>query len=183
MLAGGSTEERSLVHAIMISEKSIDSESEQSKYLFEAFPEQVTLDVKDGRLIVVYKSTFTVLWLSWDQCLKAGHKKALLDCMGSIEKGTYILPSNWIEVLSAAMSDDERREWHEGIRYTKNALQCVVGNVIYQSYARVRGGNMEYAGSPNFVRTWKVIDGPEIKDGFFGKPRPSRILAIGIYRA
>jgi len=180
MPTGGSTEERPLVRAIMISEKSIDSESEQSKYLFEAFPEQVTLDVKDGELIVVNKSTFSALWLSWDQCLKPGHKKALLACMGSIEEGTNILPSNWIEV---PVSDEERREWQDGIRYTRNALQCLVGNAIYQSCARVWGGNMEYADSPNFIRTWKVINGPEIKDGFFGKPRPSRILAIGIYRA
>jgi len=183
MPAGGSAEERPLVHAIIVSERPIDSESGQGRYLFEAFPEQVTLDVKDGRLIVVYKSTFSVLWLSWDQCLNAGHRKALLACMGSIEEGTHILPSNWIQQLSAAMSDDERREWQEGIRYTRNALECVVGNLIYQSCARAPGSNMDYADSPDFLRTWKVVDGPEVKDGLFGKLRPSRILAIGIHRA
>jgi len=182
MSVGKNVEERPLVHAIVISERPIDSEAEQSDYLFKAFPEQFTFDVADGRPVVAYKSTFTVRWLTWDQCLKPSHKKALLACIGGVEEGSHILPSNWIQ-LTAAVSDDERREWQEGIRYTRNALQGLVGNAIYQSCARTRGGNMDYADSPNFVRTWKVVDGPEIKDGLFGKPRPSRILAIGIFRA
>jgi len=39
----------------------------------------------------------------------------------------------------------------------------------------------EFATSTAFIRKWSVIDGPEVKEGFLGKRRPSKILAIGIY--
>jgi len=178
MPARDNTEKRSLVHAIVISEKPIDSESEQGRYLFEAFPEQVTLDVKDGQLRVVYKSTFSVLWLTYDKWVKPDHKNALMACIGSLEKGRNILPPDWTK-LSASISDDERRVWREGTRLTNKGLQFMIGGLLFQS----RGSDVRYATSPEFIRTWSIIDGPEVKEGPFGKPRPSRILAVSIYSA
>jgi hypothetical protein len=41
--------------------------------------------------------------------------------------------------------------------------------------------NAAFANSESFIRKWSVIDGPEVKEEFFGKTRRSKILAIGVY--
>ncbi|MEM2088458.1 MAG: hypothetical protein QXF52_07305 [Thermoproteota archaeon] len=41
--------------------------------------------------------------------------------------------------------------------------------------------NTAFANSDSFIRKWSVIDGPEAKEGVFGKPKRSKILAIGVY--
>ena len=175
MPTSGSVEERLLVHAIMISEKSIPR-AKQNEYLSKAFPDQVTLEVKDGELRMTYGSTFSVLWLTYDGWIKPKHRNAFLACVGNLEEGTHTIPSDW---TTQGISDDEFHEWMEGTRCTSKVLQRMIGDLLLSS----KGSDTSYAYSSEYVRTWSIIDGPEVKEGFFGKPRPSRILAVGIYHA
>jgi len=55
----------------------------------------------------------------------------------------------------------------------------MIGDLLLSS----KGSDTSYAYGSEYVRTWSIVDGPEVKEGFFGKPRPSRILAAGIYHA
>jgi len=95
----------------------------------------------------------TLTNLTYDQWVKPQFKDKWTSHIYSFDKGVRVLPPE--------------AEAH-------SILEYMMLNLIKEI-------RPEFATSTAFVRRWSVIDGPQVKEGFFGKSRPTKILAVGVY--
>lgn len=155
----GTPEEGTLIHAILVSEKRIDSQPDLSACLGLALPEQlVVISPEQFRL----RDSFNLTQFTYPQLVKSEYVPQLRSWLEKMEKGVHDLPCK----SDIDLSGDAKR----GHGLWPYIMSDWIGMI-----------SQEFATSKSYRRKWSVIDGPQVKEGFFGKPRRSKILVIGIY--
>jgi len=148
-----------LVHVVLVTEKRIESEPDLYAYIGLAFSEQlVPVSATSFKL----RDTFSCSQLTHEQWLKPKFTKSLRSWLEGVGKGVRDLPTK----SDINISEDLK----SGYGIFPTLMSDLVASI-----------NPTYATSTLFTRKWSVIDGPQVKEGLFGKPRPSKILAIGVY--
>ena len=150
---------KTLVQVVLVTEKRIESESGVWALVAIAFPEQlVPVTATSFKL----RDQCSCLQLTYDQWLKPDAEKAIRSWAKIAAKRVRDLPPRGDEKLS------------EDIKSDHGILPYFLLNLLEKI-------DPMYATSPSYTRKWNVIDGPQVKEGLFSKPRPSKILAIGVY--
>lgn len=156
-----------LVHAVLISKKRIGDANALAAYLGLAFPEHSEvvsaheISFRDVNLEKIHELTYEE-WFSRE------HKEMLMRGIHGLEKGVHILPLKEEIEEKKELSIRERR----GV-----ALDLLLQGMMSDLIERMIPG---VSTSTSFIRKWSVIDGPQVKEGLFGKPRSSKILVIGV---
>lgn len=143
---------KTLVYVILVTEKRIESEDDVRACVAIAFPEQF---VPASEHSFTLRDHFDCFQLTYEQWLKKPLSNTIMSLDEFKKKGIRVLPPK-----SNIKSGD---------------LFPLLLSILIEKI------NPAFATSDAFVRKWAVIDVPAVKKGLFSKPKPSKILTIGIY--
>lgn len=160
-------EEGTLVCTVLFCEKSTaeffyKSKADLAACLALAFPEQlVAVSPTEFKLRDKFDCKF---W--FQENIKPKYRDDFKSWLQKVEKGVHQLPRKGDFFSDDPLSKD---------------LESRHGLWPFILLTWLEDVNTAFANSESFIRKWSVIDGPEVKEGVFGKPKRSKILAIGVY--